>query len=152
VRPSATTLLRRMNSTRNRSGTGIEQVDGEEDANPEAIAQLPQNPGAEPHRQGLIDRRRLHGAIGGRVPWGRPLPRGHPGLAVVTVAGELASAAPDRVAKGEGWRHQVEQDEAKEIAVAGQSTTASAPPITPPYQTSPEPEKMLPIRSCLTLW
>ncbi len=31
-----------------------------------------------------------------------------------------------------------------------QATTAIAPPIAPPYQTKPEPEKMCPSKSFLT--
>src|SRR5262249_11478670 len=79
-------------------GPGVEEIDGKEDPSPEAVPQLPEEPGPEAHRQRLVDRRRVdrlvgrHGAV--RI---RHRPGAVPRLAVVAVPGELAAAAADRV-------------------------------------------------------
>ena len=101
-------------------GAGVDEVDREQDPGPEAVAQLPEQIGAEAHRQRLVDRRRVDllsvgdGAVGiGHRPG--PVP----GLAVVAVAGELAAAAPDRVAERQRRSGDVEQHQPEESAVPG---------------------------------
>ena len=142
VRPSATSSLRRMNSTRKRS-VPARQVEREEDAGPEAVAQPPEDAGDEAHRQRLVDRRRVDGLVGrhGAVRIGhRPGPV--PGLAVVAVAGELAADAADRVAERQRRRARGRAGRGRgSRATRPRAKTPIAPPIAPPYQTRPEPRE-----------
>ena len=110
---------------------------------PEAVPPAPQQHGDGAHRERLVDRRRVHGHVGrhGAVRVGhrpRPVPRD----AVVAVAGELAADPPDRVARGQRRRAHVERAalQASRGATPTRST-AIAPPIAPPKNTRPEPEK-----------
>ena len=98
-------------------------------------------------RHGLVDRGRLHaharrrghGAV--RIAHRPRQARADP---VVAVAGDLAADPPDRIAERERGRAHVEHPQLQHLgASASTASTPIAPPIAPPYQTRPEPEKTL---------
>src|SRR3954451_2125565 len=94
-----------------------QQVPGEEEAGAKRLAVAPEPPGDEPHRDRLVDRRRMdgmdrrHGPV--RVTH---RPRPVPLDAVVAVAGELAADPPDRVAECERNAADVEQRQVEQPA------------------------------------
>jgi len=78
--------LRRMNSTRKRSAPP-EQIEGEEESVREAVAETPEQEGAQTHNEGIVDRGRMDGRVDGIwIRPGRHRPRVRPGIDVVAVA------------------------------------------------------------------
>jgi len=70
--------------------------------------------------------------------------------AVVAVTGHLTADPTDRVAERQGVAQVSNMRSSSTPRQRIHATTPIAPPIAPPYHTSPDPENTLPSRSCLT--
>ena len=146
VRPSATSVLRRTNSTRKRSARR-DEVQREQDARAGTRSRSRHSPQPEAHRQRLVDRRRMDRHPGrGRHRAVRIAhrPRQVPRLAVVAVAGDLAADPADRVAERERAAHRGPAAQPEEVAPARPEQTPIAPPISAAVPDSPAPPKTLP--------
>ena len=152
VSPSATSSLRRMNSTSSRSRPVGHEVEREHHAGREPAAQPPERQRDQAHREALVDRRRVD-LLGRRPPSrpGRPSPtagptrrrsRRRPTAGSRRGRSRSRARAARRRRRGAGGRGT--------RAAMPTGTTPTAPPTRPPNQTSPDPEKRLPSRSSET--
>ena len=118
---------------------GQHQVEREQHARAQAVAQLPQHPCDEAHRERLVDRRRVHLSSSARC---------RPGTTSPTAGRRPRRSRRHRTAGSRSGRSRSRARAARRARSSSarprkprhqaQAKTASAPPIAPPYQTRPD--------------
>ncbi len=116
----------------------------------DAVAQVPEHEGHEPHPDGLVDRRRMTTCVVGTTPSGRPSPTAHP----TGCRSRRRRRSGSRRARGRSparaparpRRHLPGREPAPRV----HPQTAAVPPIAPPYQVRPEPPRRRPAGSSAT--
>ena len=105
---------------------GQHQIEREQDPGAKAIPPAPQQPCDQPHRERLVDGRRVYLVVGrDRAVRVRHRPRQAGGLAIVAVARELAADPADRVAERQAGAARSSSASARNPRHRAQATTAA---------------------------